>query len=124
MKKDRSVKIALDERALNQAIDEDKYQLTNLDSILIIHIAVKLDSEAGEVWYPSVDMTYAYGEVPLQLKTEKHCNFQIIGERSTETKRFVIIGFYGSTLMPTEFRKVMDLMLVKFREVFVFIDDF
>ena len=26
--------------------------------------------------------------------------------------------------MPTEFQKVMDLLLAKFRDVFVFIDDF
>ena len=34
VKKDRSVKIALDARALNQAIDKDKYQMPNLDNLL------------------------------------------------------------------------------------------
>ena len=33
VKKDRSVKIALDARALNQAIDKDKYQMPNLDNL-------------------------------------------------------------------------------------------
>ena len=67
-------------------------------------------------------MTYAYGQIPLHLLTAKHCNFQIIGGESTGTYRFVT-GFYGLTVMPTEFQKVMDLLLAKFREVFVFIDD-
>ena len=67
-------------------------------------------------------MTYAYGQVPLHPLTAKHCNFQIIGGESTGTYRFVT-GFYGLTVMPTEFQKVMDLLLARFREVFVFIDD-
>ena len=63
-----------------------------------------------------------YGQVPLHLLTAKHCNFQIIGGESTGTYRFVT-GFYGLSVMPTEFQKVMDILLAKFREVFVFIDD-
>ena len=121
VKKDRSVKIALDARALNQAIDKDKYQMPNLDNLLDM-VAEKLDNEEGEAWYSSVDMTYAYGQIPLHLLSAKHCNFQIIGGESTGTYRFVT-GFYGLTVMPTEFQKVMDLLLAKFREVFVFIDD-
>ena len=55
--------IALEARALNQAIDKDKYQMPNLDNLLDM-VAAKLD-ENGEAWYSSVDMTYAYGQVPL-----------------------------------------------------------
>ena len=69
-----------------------------------------------------MDITYAYGQVPLHLQTAKHCNFQIIGGESTGTYRFVT-GFYGLAVMPTEFQKVMDVLFAKFREVFVFIDD-
>ena len=121
VKKDRSVKIALDARALNQAIDKDKYQMPNLENLLDM-VAEKLDSEDGEAWYSSVDMTYAYGRIPLHQLTAKHCNFQIIGGESTGTYRFVT-GFYGLTVMPTEFQKVMATLLARFREVFVFIDD-
>ena len=58
VKKDRSVKIALDARALHQAIDKDKYQMPNLDNLLDM-VADKLDNENGEAWYSSVDMAYA-----------------------------------------------------------------
>ena len=85
-------------------------------------VAEKLDSENGEAWFSSVDMTYAYGQIPLHLLTAKHCNFQIIGGESTGTYRFVI-GFYSLSVIPTEFQKVMDMLLARFREVFVFIDD-
>ena len=68
-------------------------------------------------------MTYAYAQVPLHLLTAKHCNFQIIGGESTGTYRFVT-SFYGLSVMPTEFQKLLYLLQAKFREVFVFIDDF
>ena len=58
----------------------------------------------------------------MHLLTAKQCNFQIIGGESTGTYRFVT-EFYGLSVMPTEFQNVMDILLAKFREVFVFIDD-
>ena len=126
IKKDRSVKIALDARALNQAIDKYKYQMPSVENLLDM-VAEKLDVETGEAWFSSYesssfDMTYAYGQVPLHISTAKHCNFQIIGGKSTGTYRFVS-SFYGLSVMLTEFQTIMDLILAKFREVFVFIDD-
>ena len=76
VKKVLSVKIAEEARALNQAIDKDKYQMPNLDNLLGM-VAVKLDSENGEACYSSVEVTYAYGQVPLHSLTAKHCKFQI-----------------------------------------------
>ena len=93
--------------------------MPNLDNLLDM-VAEKLDNENGEAWFSSVDMTY--GQVPLHSLTAKHCNFQIFGGESTGTFRFVP-GFHSLTVMPTEFQKVMDLLLASFREVFVFIDD-
>ena len=95
--------------------------MPNLENLLDM-VAEKLDKEKGDAWFSSVDLTYAYGQVPLHLLTAKHCNFQIIGGESTGTYRFVT-GFYGLSVMPTDFQKVMDILLAKFREVFVFIDD-
>ena len=60
VKKDKSVKIALDARALNDYTAKDKYQMPNLDNLIDL-IAEKLDeNKTGEAWYSSVDMTYAY----------------------------------------------------------------
>ena len=82
MKKDRLVRKALEKRALNHAIDKDKYQMPNLE-ILLDMVAEKLDSENGEARYSSVDMTYAYAYTyaytnPSRQLTAKHCGFQII----------------------------------------------
>ena len=121
VKKDRSVKLALDARALNNSIAKDKYQMPNLENLMDM-IADKIDGKEGEVLYSSVDMKYAYGQIPLDESTAKHCNFQIIGGKSTGTYRFVT-GHYGLTIMPTEFQKVMDLTLVNMDCTFVYIDD-
>ena len=44
VKKDRSVKIALDARAINQAIEKDKNEMPNLENLLDM-VAEKLDVE-------------------------------------------------------------------------------
>ena len=121
VKKDKSVKIALDARALNESIAKDKYQMPNLDN-LIDMIAEELEKSEGEAWYSSVDMTYAYGQIPLHELTKRHCNFQIVGGKSTGTYRFTT-GYYGLTVMPTEFQKLMDLTLANVNSVIVYIDD-
>ena len=74
VKKDQSVNIALDARALNQSIAKDKYQMPNLDN-LIDMIAEKLNENEGEAWYSSVDMTFAYSQIPLHEINKNHCNF-------------------------------------------------
>ena len=117
VKKDGSVKIALDARALNQSIAEDEYQLPNLENLLDM-VAEKIEGEESKIFYSSVDLKYAYGQVPLHECTARHCNFQIIGGKSTRTYRFVT-GHYGLTIMPTEFQNVKDLTLVNIDCIFV-----
>ena len=78
VKKDKSVKIALNARVLNQSIAKDKYYMRNLDNLIDL-IAEKVDEKEGEAWYSSVDMTYAYGQFPLHELTKRHCNFRIVG---------------------------------------------
>ena len=38
--------------------------MLNLNNLIDV-IAEKLDQKEGETWYSSVDMTYAYGQIPL-----------------------------------------------------------
>ena len=85
-------------------------------------IAEKLDEKEGEAWYSLVDMTYAYGQILLQELTKRHCNFQIVGGKSTGTYRLTT-GIFGLTVMPTQFQKLMDLTLANEISVFVYTDD-
>ena len=121
VKTDASVKIALDARALNGSIAQDKYEMPNLESLMDM-VAENIEGVEGEVFYSLVDLKYAYGQVPLHESSARHCNFQIIGGKSTGTYRF-ITGHYGLTIMPTEFQKVMDLTLVNIDCTFVYNDD-
>ena len=58
--------------------------MPNLDNLLDM-VAEKLDSEKGEAWYSSVDMTLAYGQNPLHSLTAKQWNFQNIRGEYTGT---------------------------------------
>ena len=121
VKKDRSVKIALDARELNKNVVKDKYHKPNLDNLMDM-IAEHVEQGAGETFFTTLDMTYAYGQVELSEETSRHCNFQIIGGKATGIYRFVT-GFYGLTTIPTEFQRIMDLTLAGITNTFAFIDD-
>ena len=122
VKKDKRVKIALDARAINNEIVKDKYQMPNLEHLVAL-VTEQLDNKEHEnALHTSLDMRYAYGRVPLAEETAKHCNFQIIGGNATGTYRF-ITGFYGLTIMPTEFQKTMDQELANLPNTYVFLDD-
>ena len=119
VKRDKSVKIALDARALNNELIKDKYQMPNLEH-LVDMVAEQLDNSVKrQAWYTSLDMRYAYGQVPLDKKPARHCNFQIIGGSATGTYRF-ITGFFGLTVMPTELQKVMDKELSSLANTYIF----
>ena len=76
----------------------------------------------GEVFFTSLDMKDAYGKTVLHPETLKHCNFQIVRGELTGTYAFNT-GFYGLTIMPPEFQKIMDNILHKTQNTFTFIDD-
>ena len=91
--------------------------MPNLDN-LIDMIAEELEKSEGEAWYSSVDMPYAYGQIPLHELTKRHCKFQIVRGKSTGRYRFTT-GYYGRIVMPTEFQKLLDLTLAIINSVFV-----
>ena len=84
-------------------------------------VAEKLDSESGEVWYSFVDMTYAYGQVPVQLLTAKPCYFRIIGCKIYRKMRICNTFSRPDGYADRISKRI--LILAKFGEVFVFIDD-
>ena len=121
-KRDKSVKMSLDARALSNEIVKDKYQMPNLEH-LVDMVAEPLDTEnKGIACYISLDMQYANGPVPFNKETAKHCNFQILGGKTIGTYRY-IRGFYGLTVMPTEFQKAMDAELANVPNTYVLLDD-
>ena len=117
VEKDKTDKIVLDARSMNNAILKEKYQL------LMEQVAEIINSDStGEVLFTSLDMLYAYGQTDLHPDAAHHCNFQIIGGRATGTSAFNT-EYYGLTIMPPEFQKITDKLLHNTRNTFAFIDD-
>ena len=107
VKKNRCRKIALSGSALNQALDEDKYRMLDLENLLDM-VAEKLETEKCEAWFSLVDMAYAYGQVPRHQLTAKQCNSQFVGSKFTGTYR-LLTGLYSLSVRLTEFQKVKDI---------------
>ena len=123
VKKDKSVKLALDSKDLNKAVHKNRHQMPNIDS-LIDSISQHInDSNHGDnVYFSTIDLKYAYSQPYLQPDTARHCNFNIICGEATGTYRFKT-GFYGLTDMPAEFHKAMDYTLVDLSNTYCFLDD-
>ena len=56
----------------------------------------------GQFYCSTIDLNYAYSQIPLDPNIQKHCNFSLLGGKGTGTYRF-INGFYGLTDMPATF---------------------
>ena len=123
VKRDKTVKLALDSKILNKSIHKNKYQMPNIDN-LIDTIQQNLNTSASQetAYYSPLDLKYAYSQLKLDPETAKHCNFNIISGERTGTYRF-ITGFYGLTDMPAAFQKVMDYTLVGLKNTYCFLDD-
>ena len=76
----------------------------------------------GEFLFSKIDLKYAYSQIPLHPTIQKHCNFNILGGKSTGTYRF-INGFYGLSDMPAIFQKTIDKTLENIPNKFNFLDD-
>ena len=74
VKKERSVKIALDAREPNKNVLKDKYPMPNSDNLMDM-IAEKVGKEPGETFFSTLDITYAYEQVELSVETSRQGNF-------------------------------------------------
>ena len=108
MKKDGSVKLALESRELNKQVHTSKYQMPNIEELMDIVGQTISERKPGDVFSTTLDL--AYGQLPLNESTSQHYNFSLVGGRSTGTYRFKT-GFCGLTSLPAEFQRVMDAIL-------------
>ena len=124
VKKDKSVKIALDSKKLNKTIHKNKYQMQRTDHLVdaVALYITQIKNSPGTFWFSRIDLKYAYSQIPLDNSIAKHCNFSILGGRATGTYRF-INGFYGLTNMPNTFQKTIDKTLEGISSKFAFLDD-
>ena len=125
VKRDQTIKLALDSKTLNKSIHKNKYQMPNIETLMdsISQIITNYKTEpADEIYFSTIDLKYAYSRLNLNPETAKHCNFNIVSGDMTGTYRFKT-GFYGLTDMPSEFQKAMDYTLIGLKNTFYFLDD-
>ena len=109
IKKDKSVKIALDSRNLNEACIKRKAAMPNMEE-LVSKISARITDGKGEIWMSKIDLDYAYGQAKLSKEAAKHCVFSNIGGEITGHYRFKK-GFYGLSDIPTVFQEHIDRVL-------------
>ena len=124
VKKDQSIKLAMDSKQINKSNHKNKYQMPNIEVLLdnIAQSAQEGTNKPGTTYFSTLDLRYAYSQLPLDETTRTQCNFSIIGGRATGTYQFQT-GFYGLTGMPAEFQKAIDLTLNNEKDTFAFLDD-
>ena len=110
VKKDKSVKIALDSRKLNEITVKRKAQMPNMEE-LISRISRKIaDGAPDQIWISKFDLDYAYGQMQLSKHAMDLCIFAITGGNFTGYYRF-LKGLYGLADIPTIFQEKIDQTL-------------
>ena len=77
---------------------------------------------AGRAWFSTIDLKYAYKQIPLHLDAAKHCKINLVIGEATRTYKF-LTGSYGLTDMPAEFQKRLESTLVVVTNTPCFLDD-
>ena len=122
VKKDGSLKIALDSKKLNEWVIKNKYQMPSKDELVDQIAQIITSKKHGRVWFTTVDSAYAYGQLRLALETARQCNASVVGGAATGTYQFQT-GLYGLADMPVEFQQAMDRTVGTQPGVFAFLDD-
>ena len=112
----------MESRELNKQVHKNMYQMPNIEELVDTMGQFISEKKQGEVYFTTMDLTYAYGQLPLSEETSVQCNFSLVGGRSSGTYG-IRTGFYGLTSMPAEFQRVMDSILNEFHQANAFIDD-
>ena len=121
VKRDGILKLAFESRKLNKQKHESKYQMPNIEELMDVIGQTVSERKSGTVYFPTMDLTYPYRPLPSDKDTSKDWIFLLVGGQSTGAYWFKT-GFYGLTMMSSEFQRVMDSSLKEFPNADAFID--
>ena len=110
VKRDGSLKLALDSKELNKQIIKTKYLMPNIEDLLDRLAEIIQSGRPGSVRFSKISLRYAYGQLKLALETAQRCNFSVSGGEATGTYRFVT-HFYDLSDMPAELQQAIDRTL-------------
>ena len=96
--------------------------MPNIDLLLDkIAQTIKFDTKE-QILFSSLDLRYAYSQIPLDKKRREQCNFSLFGGNATGTYQFQT-GVYILTDMLAEFQKAIDLTLTNCKNTYAYLDD-
>ena len=88
VKNDKSVKIALDSRKLNDSCIKIRPHMPNMEELLN-QISVEITKDrTKELMMSKIDLDYAYGQMKLSKKTSRQCVFALTGGKFSGYYRF------------------------------------
>ena len=110
VKNDKSVKIALDSRKLNDSCIKRRPHMPNMEELLN-QISVEISRDRTlQLFMSKIDLDYAYGQMKLSEETSRQCVFATNGAKFSGYYRFKK-GFYGFADIPTLFQEKIDRTL-------------
>ena len=110
VKSDKSVKIALDSRKLNDSCNKMRPHMPNMEELLnLISVEISRDRTV-QLFKSKIDLHYAYGQMKLSEETSRQCVFALTGGQFCGCYRFKK-GFYGLADIPTIFQEKIDRTL-------------
>ena len=110
IKSDKSVKIALDSRKLNDSCIKMRPHMQNMEELLN-QISVEITRDRTvQLFLSKIDLDYAYGQMKLSEEKSRQCVFALTGGNLSGYYRF-IKGFYGLADIPTIFQEKIDRTL-------------
>ena len=107
VKKNKTVKIALDSRKINEITVKRKAQMPNMEELISRISRKTADGETDLIWISKLDLDYAYGKMQLSKDAKDLCIFAITGSNFTGHYRF-LKRFYGLADIPTIFKEKID----------------
>ena len=110
IKSDKSVKIALDSRKLNDSCIKMRPHMPNMEELLN-QISVEITRDRTvQLFLSKIDLDYAYGQMKLSEETSRQCVFALSGGNFSGYYRFKK-RFYGLANIPTVFQEKIDRTL-------------
>ena len=110
VKNDKSVKLALDSRKLNDSCNKMRPHMPNMEELLN-QISVEITRDRIlQLFISKIDLDYAYGQMKLSEETGRIYVFALTGGKFSGYYRFEK-GFYGLADIPIIFQEKIDRTL-------------
>ena len=122
VKKDQTVKLALDFKQNSKLIHRIEYQMPNIELLLDKIAKIIWTDKHQEKRFSTLDLRYAHSQITLDIETRNQCNFSFIRGKTTGTDQFPT-DFYGLKDMLAEIQKAINLKLTNYENPFDYHDD-